>query len=70
MVAAAELSEIGKAAIPEPQRERIINGYNPKRSGDIQFTLKPGYFDGAARGTTHGAWNPYDATCLVVFGGV
>lgn len=69
VVAAVAINEIGEAAIPEPQRERIINGYNPKRSGDIQFTLKPGYFDGGAKGTTHGAWNPYDAHLPCVFFG-
>ena len=49
------------AALPQPQKEMMINGYNSKRSGDIQFTFKPGYFDGGTRGTTHGLWNPYDA---------
>lgn len=47
--------------LPEPQKEMMINGYNPKRSGDIQFTAKPGYFDGWGKGTTHGLWNPYDS---------
>jgi hypothetical protein len=69
VITAVELSEIGEAAIPEPQKERMINGYNPKRSGDIQFTLKPGYFDGGSRGTTHGAWNPYDAHLPCLFFG-
>ena len=47
----------------------MLNGYNPKRSGDIQFTFKPGYFDGGKKGTTHGLWNPYDAHIPCVFFG-
>jgi hypothetical protein len=39
----------------------MVNGYNPARSGDIMFTVKPGYFDGGLKGSTHGLWNPYDA---------
>jgi phosphopentomutase len=47
----------------------FANGYNIKRSGDIQFTLKPGYFDGGKKGTTHGLWNPYDAHIPLLFFG-
>ncbi|MEJ7737353.1 MAG: alkaline phosphatase PafA [Chitinophagaceae bacterium] len=47
--------------LPEKIRDRLINGYNQKRSGDIQFIYKPGYFDGGDKGTTHGTWNPYDS---------
>jgi len=52
-----------EAALPDPIGKMVANGYNPKRSGDIQFLLKPGYFDtwGNGKGTTHGLWNPYDA---------
>jgi predicted AlkP superfamily pyrophosphatase or phosphodiesterase len=69
IVNAVELEEIQEAALPQPQKDMIINGYNPKRSGDIQFTFKPGYFDGSNKGTTHGAWNPYDAHLPCVFFG-
>ncbi len=58
---AVELDELAEATLPEPIKTRIINGYNPHRSGDIQFIYKPGYFDGWGKGTTHGVWNPYDA---------
>jgi len=52
-----------EAALPDPIAKMVANGYNPQRSGDIQFLLKPGYFDtwGNGKGTTHGLWNPYDA---------
>lgn len=52
---------IEQTAIPQPQKRMMVNGYNPKRSGDIQFTFKPAYFDWTNKGTTHGLWNPYDA---------
>lgn len=69
IINAFELDEVMEAALPAPQREMMINGYNPKRSGDIEFTFKSGYFDGGAKGTTHGLWNPYDAHIPCVFFG-
>ena len=39
----------------------MVNGYNQKMSGDIQFTFRPQWFEGGLRGTTHGSWNPYDS---------
>ena len=34
---AVDLEEVAEAAIPEPIKTRIINGYNWQRSGDIQI---------------------------------
>jgi predicted AlkP superfamily pyrophosphatase or phosphodiesterase len=48
-------------SIPAQIKEKFINGYNPKRSGEIGFFEKPAYIEGGPKGTTHGAWNPYDA---------
>ncbi|MEJ8820130.1 alkaline phosphatase PafA [Lacibacter sp. H407] len=42
-------------------KERIGNGWHPKRSGDIQIIFAPGWIDGGPTGTTHGLWNPYDS---------
>jgi len=61
VVSAFATEDMVTAVLPATQKEMMINGYNPKRSGDIQFTAKPGYFDGGTKGTTHGLWNPYDA---------
>jgi predicted AlkP superfamily pyrophosphatase or phosphodiesterase len=69
IINAFELDEVMEAALPAPQREMMVNGYNPKRSGDIEFTFKSGYFDGGTKGTTHGLWNPYDAHIPCVFFG-
>lgn len=69
IINAFELEKTLETSLPAPQREMMINGYNPKRSGDIEFTFKSGYFDGGAKGTTHGLWNPYDAHIPCVFFG-
>lgn len=58
---AFDLQQLGAVSLPHVVRERILNGYNQKLSGDIQFIYKPGWYDGWDRGTTHGAWNAYDA---------
>ena len=57
------------AAVPEPIRERVINGYNHERSGAIQIVLNPGWYEGDERGTTHGVWCPYDAHVPLIFMG-
>ena len=61
VVNAFETEKLQQTTLPEPQKNRIANGYTPTRSGDIMYTVKPGYFDGGSKGTTHGLWNPYDA---------
>lgn len=61
IVNAFETDKLEETTLPQPQKIMMVNGYNPVRSGDIMFTVKPGYFDGGTRGTTHGLWNPYDA---------
>lgn len=53
---------------------RMRNSIHYKRSGDIQIIFQPYYIpgfwsDGKVRGTTHGAWNNYDAHIPLVFYG-
>ncbi|TJZ59839.1 alkaline phosphatase family protein [Sphingobacterium olei] len=57
--------------IPAPLREKIINGYNRKRSGAIQLITEPQWYSGTPRGTgtTHGVWSPYDSHIPLVFMG-
>jgi len=69
IIAAFETDKLAMVTLPEPQKTMLANGYNAKRSGDIQFTLRPGYFDGGKKGTTHGLWNPYDAHIPCIFYG-
>jgi arylsulfatase A-like enzyme len=54
------LPEINDAILPQPYREAFINGYNAKRSGDIQIVYEPGYLDSYSRGTTHSSGYAYD----------
>lgn len=57
-------------AVPEPLRTRAINGYNPKRSGQLLVILKPAWFHSTyTTGTTHGSWNPYDAKIPLIWYG-
>jgi predicted AlkP superfamily pyrophosphatase or phosphodiesterase len=67
---AVDMEKIRDAAIPEPIRTMIINGYNYKRSGQVQVVFQPGWLESYARaGTTHGAWNPYDTHIPLIFMG-
>ncbi len=67
----ADMEEVAESSIPQMLRERIINGYNYKRSGAIQYILEPQWFSGKkdAPGTTHGSWNSYDAHIPAIFMG-
>lgn len=68
-----DFEEAGDAAIPSYLRERILNGYNFHRSGDIVVCPEPGYYEfgqwSSPVGTTHGEWNPYDAHIPLLFYG-
>lgn len=66
---ACDFEKASVATIPTAVKTRIINGYNRERSGGVQFILKPGYYDYGLKGTTHGAWNPYDTHIPLVFMG-
>ncbi|CAM3436348.1 alkaline phosphatase PafA [Elizabethkingia occulta] len=62
--------EIAEASIPEPIKSRVINGYNWKRSGDIQIISKDGYLSAySKKGTTHSVWNSYDSHIPLLFMG-
>jgi predicted AlkP superfamily pyrophosphatase or phosphodiesterase len=67
-----DMEKAESASIPKIIRERIVNGYNHKRSGAIQIILEPAwYVNGSARptGTTHGTWNPHDSHIPLLFMG-
>ncbi len=64
-----ELKNLAATTIAEPTKTMLTNGYATQRSGNIQFVIKPGYFDGTTKGTTHGLWNPYDAHIPLLFYG-
>lgn len=59
---AVDIDQVRNAPIPGPIIEKIINGYYPLRSGDIQVILQPGWYSSSQKtGTTHGSWYAYDA---------
>lgn len=70
---AVDFENVVSQTIPEEIKERIIRGYNPKRSGDIQIILQPGWYaqadDGYPAGTNHGVWCPYDSHIPLLFFG-
>jgi predicted AlkP superfamily pyrophosphatase or phosphodiesterase len=61
IVQVIESRQAATAALPQELRERIVNGYNPQRSGDLFIMTKSGYMDGYATGTNHGVFYNYDA---------
>jgi predicted AlkP superfamily pyrophosphatase or phosphodiesterase len=58
---AVDLENLRSASLPQQVETSLVNGYNQKLSGDIQYIYRPQWFEGFARGTTHGSWNPYDS---------
>ena len=70
---AIDFEDLYNRTIPQEIKERIIRGYNPKRSGDIQIVLQPGYYgfgEGSfTDGTTHAVWCPYDSHIPLIFMG-
>lgn len=67
---AVSVEKVQESTIPEPIKQRIINGINRQRSGDIQLishdSMLPPY---AKTGTTHSVWNSYDAHIPLIFMG-
>lgn len=61
--------DIESQSIPAVIKKMLINGYNFKRSGQVGYILSPGYIAMGSTGTTHGAWNPYDAHIPLVWFG-
>ena len=53
--------------------DRIVMGYNAKRSGDVIAVMQPGVYavsqSSFKKGTTHGVWNPYDSHIPLLFYG-
>lgn len=69
---AVEQENIGLATLPSPIKRRIVNGYYPGRSGEIQIIMQPGWYgleSEATGGTEHGVWHPYDTHVPLIFMG-
>lgn len=67
---AVDAGKVQEASIPQPIKDRIINGINRERSGDIQIishdSMLPPY---AKKGTSHSVWNSYDSHIPLIFMG-
>lgn len=63
------IDELMQVPMNAKVRNMLVNGYYPRRGGDIQIILQPGWIDGGSTGTTHGLWNPYDAHIPLLFYG-
>ena len=66
---AFDAEELATTILPTVVKEKIQNSYYYRRSGDIQFFYKPQYIEGAAGGTDHGTWYPYDSHIPLVWYG-
>ena len=56
--------------LEEPSLKNAIgNGYYPKRSGELYVQFEPAWFEGMAKGTTHGTVYPYDTHIPLVWMG-
>ena len=72
---AVDMEKAAVASVPEMVKQRIINGYNNKRSGDIQIIMQPNWYEiynhsiKNTQGTTHGVWHPYDSHIPLFFMG-
>lgn len=56
-----EAKKAAMAPLPQFARDRIINGYNVQRGGDLVLLTKSGVVDGYPTGTSHGVLYNYDA---------
>jgi predicted AlkP superfamily pyrophosphatase or phosphodiesterase len=61
--------DLATTILPSVVKEKILNSYYYRRSGDIQFFYKPQYIEGASDGVDHGAWYPYDSHIPLVWFG-
>ena len=73
VIFACDYDKVGSSGIPPIVKERICNGYNSHRSGDVYVAVRSGLlswsFNDDYIGTSHGAWNPYDSHIPLVFMG-
>jgi predicted AlkP superfamily pyrophosphatase or phosphodiesterase len=70
IVRAFALEDLNKVPLNGTIRKMLNNGYYPRRNGEVQYILLPGYIDAySSTGTTHGLWNPYDAHIPMIFYG-
>lgn len=55
-----DLENLRAGSLPEKVQTALVNGYNQKLSGEIQYVYLPEY-GGYEKGASHGVWNSYDS---------
>lgn len=66
---AFDMDDLVNTSMPDVLKQKLLNSYNYRRSGDVQFFYKPQYTDFTADGIEHGVWYPYDSHIPCVFYG-
>src|SRR5690606_806811 len=61
--------KLGSATVAEPIKTMLINGYHPKRGGDIVYSVQTGWKWGSISGASHSHWNAYDAHIPLIWMG-
>lgn len=64
-----DMKNISNELVEQQLKQAIINGHFEKRSGDVYVLHEPGWFEGMAKGTTHGTIYPYDTHIPLVWMG-
>lgn len=64
-----DLNNLSNENLPAELRQMIANGVHANRSGDMFVLHNPGWFEGYAKGTTHGTVYPYDTHIPLVWMG-
>ncbi len=68
-----DFEKVNTWSVPDVLRSRALYGYHPHRSGDLLVVLEAGWYEfgkwSSPVGTTHSAWNPYDAHIPLLFYG-
>jgi arylsulfatase A-like enzyme len=60
---------LADAPLPLALKNRLINGYNSRRSGDLIILPQPGWKTGSLNGADHGLLYPYDIHIPLLFMG-
>lgn len=70
---AVDQTHVESTTLPASLCEKIRNGYNPRRSGEIQIIVDPGCYESTEqsgfRGTEHGTWGMQDCHIPLLFMG-
>ncbi|NSL86892.1 alkaline phosphatase family protein [Chitinophaga sp. Mgbs1] len=66
---AVPVTDIRNGYLPAPFNSMYINGWHPRRSGDIMVIPGPGVKNGSIMGTTHGTMYAYDTHIPLIWFG-